>query len=91
MDVGFDNPIFAMLELEYTEADQDPSGQAAAEVEKKLTFYELDLGLNHVVRKWSEPVSRTGNKPSTRLQPPPLYVNSHFPHYDLRLPYSTVS
>ena len=60
VDVGFDNPIFAMLELEYTEADQDPSGQAAAEVEKKLTFYELDLGLNHVVRKWSEPVSRTG-------------------------------
>jgi splicing factor 3B subunit 3 len=61
VDVGFDNPIFAMLELEYTEADQDPSGEAAAEVEKKLTFYELDLGLNHVVRKWSEPVSRTAN------------------------------
>ena len=61
VDVGFDNPIFAMLELEYTEADQDPTGQAAAETEKKLTYYELDLGLNHVVRKWSEPVSRTAN------------------------------
>lgn len=61
VDVGFDNPIFAMIELEYTEADQDPSGEAAAEVEKKLTYYELDLGLNHVVRKWSEPISRTAN------------------------------
>lgn len=23
---------------------------------KMLTYYELDLGLNHMVRKWSEPV-----------------------------------
>ena len=61
VDVGFDNPVFAMIELEYTEADQDPSGEAAQEVEKKLTYYELDLGLNHVVRKWSEPISRTAN------------------------------
>ena len=61
VDVGFENPVFAMIELEYTEADQDSSGEAAQEVEKKLTYYELDLGLNHVVRKWSEPISRTAN------------------------------
>lgn len=61
LDVGFDNPIFAMIELEYTEADQDPTGEAAAEADKKLSFYELDLGLNHVVRKWSEPIARTAN------------------------------
>jgi splicing factor 3B subunit 3 len=61
VDVGFDNPVFAMIELEYKEADEDPSGEAAAETEKRLTYYELDLGLNHVVRKWSEPISRTAN------------------------------
>lgn len=61
VDVGFNNPIFAMIEMEYTEADADPSGEAAMQAEKKLTFYELDLGLNHVVRKWSEPISRTAN------------------------------
>lgn len=61
VDVGFDNPVFAMIELEYTEADQDPTGEAASETEKKLTYYELDLGLNHVVRRWSEPISRTAN------------------------------
>ena len=61
VDVGFDNPIFALIELDYTEADQDPTGEAAAESEKKLTYYELDLGLNHVVRKWSEPIARTAN------------------------------
>lgn len=61
VDVGFDNPIFAMIELDYGEVDQDPTGEAAIEAEKKLTYYELDLGLNHVVRKWSEPISRTAN------------------------------
>lgn len=61
IDVGFDNPIFGMIEMEYAEADRDHTGEAAAEAEKKLTYYELDLGLNHVVRKWSEPISRTAN------------------------------
>jgi splicing factor 3B subunit 3 len=61
VDVGFDNPIFALIELEYKECDEDPTGEAVNETEKKLTFYELDLGLNHVVRKWSEPISRTAN------------------------------
>lgn len=29
--------------------------------QKHLTFYELDLGLNTVVRKWSEPVDNGAN------------------------------
>jgi len=61
LDVGLENPVFALLELAYDEADADPSGHAASASEKKLTYYELDLGLNHVVRRWSEPVSRTAN------------------------------
>ena len=61
VDVHFDNPVFACLELEYTEADQDPSGEAAAEAEKHLTYYEVDLGLNHVIRRWSDAVSRTAS------------------------------
>ncbi|KAF9073666.1 CPSF A subunit region-domain-containing protein [Rhodocollybia butyracea] len=32
-----------------------------AALEKMLTYYELDLGLNHVVRKWSEPTDRRAN------------------------------
>ncbi|CAI5998115.1 unnamed protein product, partial [Closterium sp. NIES-64] len=61
VDCGFDNPIFAAIELDYADADQDPSGQAAADAQKQLTFYELDLGLNHVVRKWAEPVDNGAN------------------------------
>ncbi|KAG2723652.1 hypothetical protein I3760_02G179300 [Carya illinoinensis] len=61
VDCGFDNPIFAAIELDYSEADQDSTGQAASEAQKNLTFYELDLGLNHVSRKWSEPVDNGAN------------------------------
>jgi splicing factor 3B subunit 3 len=61
VDCGFDNPIFAAIELDYSEADQDSTGQAANEAQKHLTFYELDLGLNHVVRKWTEPVDNGAN------------------------------
>lgn len=28
LDVGYDNPIFACLELNYAEADEDPTGEA---------------------------------------------------------------
>ncbi|KAF6255086.1 CPSF A subunit region-domain-containing protein [Scenedesmus sp. NREL 46B-D3] len=61
LDCGFDNPIFAAIELDYADADQDPSGEAAAAAQKHLTYYELDLGLNHVLRKWSDPVDNGAN------------------------------
>lgn len=61
VDCGFDNPVFAAIELDYSEADQDSTGQAANEAQKHLTFYELDLGLNHVARKWSGPVDNGAN------------------------------
>lgn len=61
LDVGYENPVFAALEVDYSEADQDPTGLAYEEIEKVLVYYELDLGLNHVVRKWSDPVDRSAN------------------------------
>eukprot|EP00878_Enallax_costatus_P010041 GHUV01010480.1.p1 GENE.GHUV01010480.1~~GHUV01010480.1.p1 ORF type:complete len:1094 (+),score=306.67 GHUV01010480.1:216-3497(+) len=61
LDCGFDNPIFAAIELDYSDADQDPTGDAAAAAQKHLTYYELDLGLNHVLRKWSDPVDNGAN------------------------------
>ncbi|KAK4461441.1 Pre-mRNA-splicing factor rse1 [Cladorrhinum samala] len=61
LDVGYSNPVFAALEIDYTEADQDPTGEAGKEIEAQLVYYELDLGLNHVVRKWSDPVDPTSS------------------------------
>ena len=31
------------------------------EASKELVYYELDLGLNHVVRKWSDPIDLSAN------------------------------
>jgi splicing factor 3B subunit 3 len=61
VDVGFENPMFACLEMDYEDADCDPTGEAAQLTQQTLTFYELDLGLNHVVRKYSEPLEEHGN------------------------------
>ncbi|OMJ23582.1 Splicing factor 3B subunit 3 [Smittium culicis] len=62
VDVGYENPIFACLETNYQEIDNDPSGKALLDSEKNLVYYELDLGLNHVVRQWSSVVDARSNK-----------------------------
>lgn len=41
LDNGFDNPLFAAIELDYSDADLDPTGEAASEAQKHLVFYEL--------------------------------------------------
>ena len=41
---------------------QDPSGEALEEAQQNLVFYELDLGLNHVVRKQSDALDFVANK-----------------------------
>lgn len=61
VDVGFENPTFACLEIDYEESDSDPTGEAAAKTQQMLTYYELDLGLNHVVRKYSEQLEEHAN------------------------------
>ncbi|KAK4147046.1 CPSF A subunit region-domain-containing protein [Dichotomopilus funicola] len=61
LDVGYANPVFAALEIDYSEADQDATGEAGKEAEAQLVYYELDLGLNHVVRKWSDVVDPTSS------------------------------
>ncbi|KAJ4373285.1 pre-mRNA-splicing factor rse1 [Neocucurbitaria cava] len=61
LDVGYANPLFATLEVDYSNSELDSSAEAYDELQKEIVYYELDLGLNHVVRKWSEPVDRTAN------------------------------
>lgn len=59
LDVGYANPVFASLETDCSEIDQDTTGQTYPDIE--LVYYELDLGLNHVIRKWSETVDSTSS------------------------------
>lgn len=60
IDRGFENPTFAALEVEYE--DLDEGLVSVKDSTKVLAYYELDLGLNNVLRKWSEVVSRTANR-----------------------------
>jgi len=62
MDMGFENPQFAAIELDYGEVDLDPSGEAADEAMKQLVVYELDLGLNSVTRKSSVDIDNGASK-----------------------------
>lgn len=61
IDNGFENPMFACLEIDYEEVDSDTTGEAATRAQQMITFYELDLGLNHVVRKHHEPLDEHAN------------------------------
>ena len=44
LDVGFENPTFAALEVDYSEADQDPTGEALNSAEKVSSRSELISG-----------------------------------------------
>jgi splicing factor 3B subunit 3 len=61
LDTGWEHPIFASLELDYSDAESDPSGAAYEAREKMLVYYTVDLGLNHVVKSWSDAVDYTSN------------------------------
>lgn len=52
LDVGYENPLFASIEIDYGELEDH---------KKTLTYYELALGLNHIVKKYSETISETSN------------------------------
>lgn len=47
-DVGYENPVFAAVESHVTEGSHVTEFGVLT---KQLVFYELDLGLNHVIRK----------------------------------------
>ena len=51
LDVGFENPLFAAIES----TTHSQSGK------KRLGYYELDLGLNYVVKKYTEEAPESAN------------------------------
>lgn len=61
VDNGYDNPIFASLEYQYPDEDDFFMDGMAAPAQhgthlKEVAYYELDLGLNHVSRRWAKAV-----------------------------------
>mmetsp|Transcript_11924 Transcript_11924/g.15921 ORF Transcript_11924/g.15921 Transcript_11924/m.15921 type:complete len:358 (-) Transcript_11924:1399-2472(-) len=71
LDNGYDNPIFASLEFQYLDYDslvlggnvvggkKEDEEDGMPQMEKQLAYYELDLGLNHVSRRWATTTHRT--------------------------------
>lgn len=43
------------------DADSDATGEAVSKTQQTLTLYEVELGVNHVVRKSSEPLEEHAN------------------------------
>lgn len=54
LDVGFENPIFAAIEMQNVEGDEE-------ERKKWLVYYEFDLGLNHILKKHQEEIPCSSN------------------------------
>lgn len=61
LDVGYENPLFACIEIDYGDSEIETSSVATGEVTKLLTYYEMDLGLNYVVRKNFEKIDKTAH------------------------------
>ena len=38
LDVGYDNPMFATLEVDYSNSETDPTGEAYEEIKKELVY-----------------------------------------------------
>jgi splicing factor 3B subunit 3 len=61
LDVSYENPLFACLEVEYGDSENENSSINTGESQKILVYYEMDLGLNHVVRKNYEKVDNSAH------------------------------
>ena len=61
LDAGYDNPLFACIEVDFGEEDSSTSAVVSGKYTKLLTLYEMDLGLNHVVRKHADPIDESSN------------------------------
>ena len=61
LDNGLENPQFAALEINYGDEDLSSSAVNTGKYDKTLVIYEVDLGLNHVIRKFAEKVPETAH------------------------------
>ncbi len=81
LDVGYDNPLFACLEVDFGETDSATAPIMTGKYTKLLTLYEMDLGLNHVVRKFADPVDESAHHliavPGTPDGPGGVLICSH--------------
>lgn len=62
LHVDYENPVFACLEIDFSELEDHDLPPEERVARKVVTFYELDLGLNTVTRKQLVEVDPTANR-----------------------------
>lgn len=62
LDSNWEHPVFASLDVDYIDLENDHTGEAYRNRQKLLKYYTADLGINHVVMTWSCPVDYTSHK-----------------------------
>lgn len=82
LDMGFENPVFAALEIDYSKYETDNEGEMKvydpATSPVLLTFYELDQGLNHIIRRKSSLPSGVSLSTATCIIPLPGFIGGLF-------------
>ncbi|ETB61854.1 hypothetical protein YYC_01663 [Plasmodium yoelii 17X] len=64
LNVGFENPMFVSIEQNYENLDKqvlNANEQIMEYPKKGLCFWEMDLGLNHVIKKHTIPIDITAH------------------------------
>ena len=63
VEVGTENPVFACLEVDYGELEDDNDGQTTANSSRKmLSYYKMDLTLNNVSLTEGVPTDRSASR-----------------------------
>ena len=71
LDVGYYNPLFCAIEVDYGNDDDENSFVNKNMEFKNLTFYEMELSLNYVIRKVSLKIDKSANL----IIPIPIFGN----------------
>lgn len=61
LDVGNDNAMFVCLEIDYGETDDKEALVNTGAVRKNISYYEMDFGMNTVIKKKEAVVDQTAH------------------------------
>ena len=61
LDTGSDNAMFVCLEMDYGDVEDKEAIINTGGIKKSIVYYEMDFGMNTVIRKKDTPVDPTAH------------------------------
>ena len=61
LDVGNENAVFVCLEIDYGETEDKGALVSTGAIKKSIAYYEMDFGMNTVIRKKDVAVDSTAH------------------------------